>query len=79
MIFVTLGALLAFGSLNGLHTVPDQPEWFAERLAWLVAFGGALAAGGALTAAFPSRWRHARNAAPGTNPVPGPYFSRGVS
>ena len=78
MISVTVGALLAFGRLNGLHTVPDQPEWVAERLAWLVAFGGALAAGRAVAAARRPR-PLVRGTAPGTNPAPGPYISRGVS
>lgn len=71
--------MLAFGSLNGSHTVPDRQEWIAGRLAWPVAFGSALAAGGALAAAFTTRGRHGRGADPGTNPVPGPYISRGVS
>ncbi|WP_243719394.1 acyltransferase [Actinomadura sp. KC06] len=41
---VTVGALLAFGTLPGLHTAPDQPEWVAERLVWLAVFAVALAA-----------------------------------
>ncbi|MFD0536454.1 hypothetical protein ACFQY7_24655 [Actinomadura luteofluorescens] len=78
MIFVTVGTLLAFGSLNGSHTVPDRPEWIAGRLAWPVASGGALAAAGHSP---PSRHGDGTGgaAAPGTNPVPGPYISRGVS
>ncbi|MEV3925698.1 hypothetical protein [Actinomadura coerulea] len=74
MIFATLAALLAFGRLNGLHTVPDQPEWIAERLAWLVAFGGALAAGGAPAAAIARPRRHARDTTRGNQPGPRPVL-----
>ncbi|GAA4378921.1 hypothetical protein GCM10023088_40580 [Actinomadura verrucosospora] len=74
LLTVTVGALFAFGSLEGSHTVPDQPEWIAERLAWLVAPGGALAAGGARAAAFPRPRRHARNTIAGNQPGPRPVL-----
>ncbi|TMR01641.1 acyltransferase [Actinomadura soli] len=60
LLTVTVGALLAFGSLPGLHTVPDQPEWVAERLAWLAVFAALLTA----LAAVVHRFEHPR-AAPG--------------
>ncbi|MGP4023667.1 acyltransferase family protein [Actinomadura sp. 3N407] len=44
LLTVTVGTLLAFGSLPGLHTAPDRPAWIAERLPWLAVCAGALAA-----------------------------------
>ncbi|MGH3240240.1 MAG: alpha/beta hydrolase, partial [Spirillospora sp.] len=41
---VTVGTLLTLGTLPGLHTMPDQPQWIAERLAWLGVFAAVLAA-----------------------------------
>ncbi|MFI0407874.1 acyltransferase [Actinomadura sp. 3N508] len=52
LLTATLGALLAFGSLPGLHTAPDQPEWVAERLPWLAVFAVTLATLGAAVHRF---------------------------
>lgn len=43
LMITTVGALLAVGSLAGLHTAPDRPSWPAERLLWLPVFALALA------------------------------------
>ncbi|QXJ26393.1 acyltransferase [Actinomadura graeca] len=52
LLAVTTGVFLAAGSLPGLHTPPDQPEWILWRLSWLIAFGAALTGIGALTRGF---------------------------
>lgn len=49
---VTVGALLAFGSLEGLHSTPGRPEWLVARLPWLAVFAGVLAVLGTLAGGF---------------------------
>jgi hypothetical protein len=75
----TVGTLAAFGSLDGLHTEPDQPVWVAERLPWLLVFAAVLTAIRAVAGGL-ERPRHAgRKKLRGTNPLPEPYISTGVS
>lgn len=35
---ITVGTFLAAGSLPGLHSAPDRPQWLLERLPWLPVF-----------------------------------------
>ncbi|TDC83470.1 acyltransferase [Actinomadura sp. 7K507] len=82
LLAVTTGALLAFGSLPGLHTAPDRPAWIAERLPWLAVCAGALAALRTLLRGFehprPSKHRPGRDANHTTNMSAAPYISRRV-
>jgi peptidoglycan/LPS O-acetylase OafA/YrhL len=84
LLTVTVAALAAFGSLRGLHSAPDQPEWIVERLPWLLVSGIALAAiralvdGGSERPGRPVR-ESARKNVRGTNSISDPYISRGVS
>src|SRR5690606_14125693 len=59
---VTVGALLAFGTLPGLHTAPAGSAWIAERLPWTAAFAAALAVLGMLVRGFERPRRPARDA-----------------
>ncbi|WP_067458568.1 acyltransferase family protein [Actinomadura macra] len=60
LLTVTVATFLAVGSLPGLHTPPDQPEWVVRRLPWLVVFGAVLAGIGAVTHRFERTGRTAR-------------------
>jgi hypothetical protein len=59
MMAVTVGGLLLFGALPGLHSVPDQPGWALARLCWLPVFAVVLA----LLWALARRFEHPRGAA----------------
>ncbi|MEU5882224.1 acyltransferase [Spirillospora sp. NPDC047279] len=52
MMAITVGAALTAGTLPGLHSRPDSPEWALDRLPWLPAFAAALAGAWALAHRF---------------------------
>ncbi|MEW2356802.1 acyltransferase [Spirillospora sp. NPDC029432] len=52
MMAVTVGALLLFGAVPGLHSLPGDPGWALARLGWLPVFAAALAAFWALAHRF---------------------------
>ncbi|GAA2584820.1 acyltransferase [Actinomadura fulvescens] len=61
MMTITVGAALAAGTLPGLHSVPDTPEWLLARLPWLLAFAAALAGFWALAHRFERGGRKTRS------------------
>lgn len=78
LLAVTVGSLLAFGSLPGLHTAPDRPAWIAERLPWLAVCAIVLAALWALVRGFEHPRRPGRDMNHTTILVAAPYISRRV-
>ncbi|TDE17965.1 acyltransferase [Actinomadura sp. 6K520] len=76
LLAVTVGGLLAYGRLPGLHTAPDRPAWIIERLPWLAVCAVTLAALWAMVREFEGPRRPGRDANHTAGAIAGPYISR---
>ncbi|TDC64712.1 acyltransferase [Actinomadura sp. GC306] len=76
LLAVTVGALLLYGRLPGLHTAPDRPGWIFERLPWLPVYAVALAALWTMVREFEGPRRSGRDADHTGDAITAPYMSR---